>query len=203
MLQTQARAFSAAPEPEIPGRLFSGRRHGNPGFYNKRFEPSQGNDGNFFEHNSTIRGADGFEPTQTPRNPNNFSYSNNIFKGDYWEFRLRAADFLYQIGTRLHRSNDGWTRALFGWTSFSFLMASQALVWKVHLICGTLSLLSRIRDKGAEPTVDEVYVLDTVFANERLSQLFSPETYHVIDYDQEWDEGRSNLYFPEYRTKTA
>lgn len=116
---------------------------------------------------------------------------------------MRAADYLYQIGTRLHRSNDGWTRTLFGYTAFSFLMASQALVWKIHFGFGTLALLSRVRDKGMEPTVDEINVLDTVFANEKVSALFSPESYHVIDYDQEWDEGRSNPYFPEYRTKTA
>jgi hypothetical protein len=204
MVFNQMRLFGAhAAHHEPAGRLFSGRKHGNPGYYNKRFEPSQGNDGNFFEHNSTIRGADGFEPRQTQRNPNKFSFSNNIFKGDYWEWRMRGADYLYQIGTRLHRSNDGWTRTLFAWTSFSFLMASQALVWKIHFVCGSLVLLARIRDKGAEPTVDEINVLDTIFANERLAQLFTPKTYHVIDYDQEWDEGRANPYFPEYRTKTA
>lgn len=116
---------------------------------------------------------------------------------------MRASDYLYQIGSRLHRSNDGWTRTLFGWTSLSFLMASQALVWKIHFITGTLVTLARIRDKGAEPTIDEVHLLDTVFANEKLATLFTPTTYHVIDYDQEWDSGRSNPYFPEYRTKTA
>jgi len=203
MVNNQMRFFGAAASEEAPGRLNSGRRTGNPGWYNKRFTPSQGNDGNFFEFNATIKGADGFEPRQTPRDPTKFSYSDNIFKNDYWEWRLRAADYLYQIGSRLHRSNDGWTRTLVGWTSFSFLMASQALVWKIHFLFGTMTLLARIRDKGAEPTVDEINVLDTIFANEKISQLFSPESYHVIDYDQEWDQGRSNPYFPEYRTKTA
>lgn len=66
-----------------------------------------------------------------------------------------------------------------------------------------MATLSRIRDKGTEPTIDEVLVLDTVFANEKLSELFTPETYHVIDYDQEWDEGRTNSYFPEYKTTSA
>jgi len=44
-------------------------------------------------------------------------------------------------------------------------------------------MLTRIRDKGMEPTIDEIAVLDTIFANERLNKLFRPETYHVIDYD--------------------
>jgi hypothetical protein len=202
-MMTQVRSFAAAPEPEAPGRLNSGRKEGNPGYYNKRFEPSQGNDGAYFEFNSTIRGADGFEPKQTQRDPTKFSYSNNFFKSDYWEWRMRAGDYLYQIGSRLHRSNDAWTRCLLGWTSFSFLMASQALVWKLHFIIGSLTLASRIRDKGFEPVMDEIHVLDTVFANEKLSQLFTPTSYHIIDYDQEWDSGRSNPYFPEMRTKTA
>lgn len=198
------RYFAAKAEhQEAPGKIMSGRLTGNPGFYNKRFEPSQGNDGNFFEFQTTFKGADGFEPKQTNYDPTKFSYSNDIFKGDYWEWRMRAADYLYQIGCRLHRSNDGWTRTLVGYTAFSFLMASQALVWKIHFVLGCLTTAARIRDKGAEPTVDEINILDTIFAHEKLSQLFSPETYHVIDYDQEWDSGRSNPYFPEYKTKTA
>ncbi len=116
---------------------------------------------------------------------------------------MRAADYLYQIGCRLHRSNDGWTRTLVGWTAFSFLMIPNALIWKIHFAFFSLTTLARIRDKGAEPTVDEIHVLDSIFNNERLSQLFNPETTHVIDYDQEWDEGRSNPYFPEYSTTTA
>ena len=46
-----------------------------------------------------------------------------------------------------------------------------------------MATLSRIRDKGAEPSIDEILVLDTVFANEKLSELFTPETYHIIDFD--------------------
>jgi len=33
--------------------------------------------------------------------------------------------------------------------------------------------------------------------------LFTPETYHILDYDQEWETGRENPYFPEYRTPVA
>jgi len=116
---------------------------------------------------------------------------------------MRAGDYLYMIGKNLHRSNDGWTRSLIGYSFFSFLMASQALIWKIHFAAATLAVLTRIRDKGREPSLDEVNVLDTIFANEKLRALFSPETYHVIDYDQEWEADLSNPYFPEYRTNVA
>ena len=76
-------------------------------------------------------------------------------------------------------------------------------MWKVHFIFGALITAARIRDKGAEPTVDEIHVFDTIFANEKIKALFTPTTFHVIDFDQEWDEGRQNPYFPEYRTKLA
>ena len=56
--------------------------------------------------------------------------------------------------------------------------------------------VARIRDKGAEPIMDQVWVLDQVFKNEALSKLFKPTTYHVLDFNQEWDEGRDNSYFP-------
>jgi hypothetical protein len=204
MLTVQARSFGAAAHAEeAQGKTDSGRKTANPGWYNKRFEPSQGNDGNFFDFTANIRGAHGFEPKQTQRDPSKFAFSNNIFKNDYWEWRMRGADYLYQIAGRMHRSNDGWTRTLVGYTCFSFLMASQALVWKIHFIAGTLATLARIRDKGAEPTVDEIHILDTIFGNEKLAGLFTPETYHVIDYDQEWDNARSNPFFPEYNTTAA
>lgn len=195
------RFFGAAAEP-VPGKA-SGRMTGNPSFYNKRFESSQSLDSQYVDFQAYIRGANGFEPRQTQRDPDAFAYSNNIFKNDYWEWRMRAGDYLYQIGSRLGRSNDGWTRALVGWTAFSFMMIPQALIWKIHFAFFSLATLSRVRDKGAEPTIDEVLVLDTIFGNEKLSELFTPETYHVIDYDQEWDAGYSNPYFPEFKTNTA
>jgi hypothetical protein len=82
-------------------------------------------------------------------------------------------------------------------------MAHQALFWKVHLVCFGLFTASRIRDRAAEPTIDEVWILDTIFKHSKLSKLFTKETYHVIDYHQEFDKGRDNPYFPEYRTRTA
>ena len=199
---TPTRAFAAKEAPPKPGKC-SGRTSANPGWYNKRFERSQSIDGNYFDYSATIRGAHGFEPKQTERDPTKFNYSSNIFKGDYWEWRMRAADYFYQIGCRLHRSNDGWTRSLLAYTTFSFLMIPHALIWKIHFAFFSLATLARIRDKGAEPTVDEIHILDTIFSNEKLSTLFSPETTHVIDFDQEFDEGRENPFFPEYRTPTA
>jgi len=82
-------------------------------------------------------------------------------------------------------------------------MTPHALLWKFHFAFFTMALVTRIRDKGAEPTVDEIHILDKIFGNKKLGTLFTPDTYHVIDYDQEWDEGRCNPYFPECRTSLA
>ena len=170
MIANQARAFSAKVEtPEAPGKIMSGRKHGNPSWYNQRFLPSQGNDGNFFEINTQFRHADGFEPKQTMRDPSKFKYSDNFMKSDYWEWRMRGADYFYQIGTRLHRSNDAWTRVMIAWTSFAFLMTPHAFIWKFHVVAGSMVIAARIRDKGAEPTVDEIHILDTIFANKKLA----------------------------------
>ena len=83
-----------------------------------------------------------------------------------------------------------WTRSLVAYAGFFFIMFSHAPLWKFHFIATTLITATRIRDKGAEPTVDEFYVLDQLFANEKLRKLFTPETNHIIDYDQEWEQGR-------------
>lgn len=122
---------------------------------------------------------------------------------DYWEWRLRAGDYIYQTCARMQRNNDMYTRALMAYGGFSFLMFSHAWLWKIHLLNAVLITGARIRDKGAEPTIDEVYVLDSIFNNEKLRGLFSPETYHVMDYDQEWEAGRDNPLFPEYRQNIA
>jgi len=39
-------------------------------------------------------------------------------------------------------------------------MTPQALIWKIHFAFFGLATLARIRDKGAEPTVDEIFILD-------------------------------------------
>ena len=168
-----------------------------------RFRPSQGIDNQYVHYTGSFHSADGQEMHKTKRNPADHTYSNNIFNSDFQEWRMRGADYLYQIYSRLHRSNDGWTRTMVAWTAFSFLMFNQALIWKVHFAFFATAAATRIRDKGAEPTIDEIAVLDTLFKNEKISSLFTPETYHVMDYDQEWDAGRDNPMFPEYRTPVA
>jgi hypothetical protein len=82
-------------------------------------------------------------------------------------------------------------------------MLNQAMLWKFHFAFFSLITLARIRDKGAEPSIDEVWILDTIFKNDKIRSLFAPETYHVLDYDQEWDQGRENPFFPEYKTPVA
>jgi len=53
-------------------------------------------------------------------------------------------------------------------------MFAQAPIWKIHFAVSALATAARIRDKGAEPTIDEVWVLDQVFKNEKLNKLFTP-----------------------------
>jgi len=167
-----------------------------------RQSPSQGSDGVYVHKANNIQG-NAAEPTQTNYDPTKFDYSNNIFRNDYFEWRMRASDYLYQVGQNLGRSNDGWTRCLLGYSAFTFMMASQALIWKIHFAATSLALATRIRDKGNEPTIDEINVLDQVFGNEKLRAHFSPSSYHIIDFDQSWDNGLDNPYFPEYRTNMA
>jgi len=178
------------------------RKNANPSYYNMRFKPSNGVDNMYVHHANTIHGT-ASEPTRTERDPNKFNWSSNIFRNDYFEWRIRASDYLYSTFSRMHRSNDWWTKTLVSWTLFSGYMMSHALIWKIHFAFFGLATMARLRDKGAEPSVDEIWMLDTIFKNERLNKLFSPKTYHVIDYDQEWEAGFDNPYFPEYRTPLA
>lgn len=112
--------------------------------------------------------------TKTERDPSKFQYVTNMINTDYWEWRMRAGDWIYQICSRLHRSNDMWTKTMIGYAGLSFMMFSHAPLWKIHFFAASIFAATRIRDKGMEPTVDEVYVLDQLFANEKLRSLFSP-----------------------------
>lgn len=168
-----------------------------------RFRSSQGVDNDYVNFTGKWYAPGGADKTRTDRNPNNHKFTNNLFSIDADEYKNRASDYIYQMYSRLHRSNDGWTRTLIGYSTFCFLMAHQALFWKVHLFCFGIFTVARIRDRGAEPKVDEVQILDTVFAHDKLKKLFTPTTYHVIDYNQEWDAGRDNPLFPEYSTSIA
>lgn len=82
-------------------------------------------------------------------------------------------------------------------------MAHQALYWKLQLFFMGIFTATRIRDRGMEPTIDEVWIFDNLFKNEKILSLFTPKTFHVIDYHQEYEQGRENPYFPEYRTTMA
>lgn len=104
----------------MPMRTF--RKNYNPGYYNMRFKPSQGIDGIYFHNVNTFHGAYGPELTKTERDPTKMPYSNDVFANDYWEWRMRAGDYLYQIFSNLNRVNDGWTRSLVGYTGFCFMM---------------------------------------------------------------------------------
>lgn len=127
-----------------PARFY--RTTANPHFYNLRFRPSQGNDGNSIPYEAKFLGADGNDQTRTNKDPTKFKYSSNLFNLDYFEWRSRGADYVYQIFKRLHRNNDAWTKCLLAYTGFSFAMMNQALIWKIHFFFFSLFTVTRIRD---------------------------------------------------------
>ena len=61
ILGVPMRAFAAKVQREIPPKA-SGRKTANPGWYNKRFEKSQGKDSDYVDYQGNVRGAHGFEP---------------------------------------------------------------------------------------------------------------------------------------------
>lgn len=48
---------------------------------------------------------------------------------------------------------------------------------------------TRIRDKTADPEINEVHLRDIIHENPELGALFKPETIHLLDYDMEYDTG--------------
>lgn len=52
-------------------------------------------DNNYVPYHANWHPAEGVAPAQTNYDPKKFAYSENLFKNDYWEWRLRAGDYLY------------------------------------------------------------------------------------------------------------
>jgi hypothetical protein len=108
-----------------PARFY--RKTAHQHFYNLRFRASQGNDANYIPYEAKFYGANGNEATRTNWDPTKFKFSNNLLNLDYYEYRSRAADYIYQIFKRIDRNNDAWTKVLLGYTGLSFMMMNQAL----------------------------------------------------------------------------
>ena len=89
-------------------------------------------------------------------------------------------DWFYQIMSRLHRSNDWYTRLLILNVIATWNLFSTCLLFKLQFLVGFAVLYSRIRDKGCEPTIDEVQFLDLMFEHPEISKMFNVNTYHVI-----------------------
>jgi hypothetical protein len=70
------------------------RKNVNPSFYNLRFKPSQGIDNIYFHSWANIHAASE-DATKTNRDPSKFDYTNNLFRNDFMEWRMRAADYLF------------------------------------------------------------------------------------------------------------
>ena len=79
----------------MTGPLRNYRKNWNPNFYNLRFSPSQGIDNVYMQYNGHLQTPKGSDPIQSNRDPAAFAWSNNIFRNDFMEWRLRSADYIY------------------------------------------------------------------------------------------------------------
>ena len=62
MLQTSLRQAQITNSLFAPAAQFGFRKNYQPGYYNMRFKPSQGLDGNYISTNAPYHGPDGAEP---------------------------------------------------------------------------------------------------------------------------------------------
>ena len=103
---------------------------------------------------------------------------------------------------RVHRINDAYTSkflpAVFiGLTSVSHLNLSFTILQLTTLTAFWI----RWRDKSADPEIEETYLRAMLHDNERIQELFSVETMHVLDYDCEYQPIPDSLEFPEFNNK--
>ena len=145
---------------------------------------------------------DGFEATQVKKpedspdvRPPMFTYFQDlIYRAmpsfrTYWERRSRLMD-PFQI------------YFLPGFSLFFYQFADLNIGFQMFTVFPWLMFYTRMRDKCGDPDIKEVFLRDMIHQNEEISQLFSVETIHALDYDLEYDAGYPDeAKFPEFKNK--
>lgn len=145
---------------------------------------------------------DNFEPTQVKKpedspvvRPLGYTYWQDLLirifptAQMYWNRRQRILDpfQIYVLPSIAFLLAQGWN-------------ANNGFKIMTLLTCGMF--YTRMRDRCADPDIKETYLRDMIHKNAEISQLFTPETIHVLDYDLEYDSGiPDDAKFPEYRSK--
>ena len=66
MLQSSLRQVQKSQSLFAPTSQFGFRKNYQPSYYNMRFKPSQGKDGNYIGYDASYHGPNGAEPVSTP-----------------------------------------------------------------------------------------------------------------------------------------
>lgn len=145
-----------------------------------------------------------FKKTRTDRNPNNYVFKSNLVHHTLFETRHILADQFYQVFRRLHRCRDPFHLYVLPPTLLGlWTMVGQHLFFTNTFIFLFFSAISRTLSKTEEVKIDEIAFFDLLFKNDKVRSLFTPESFYVVDFNAEFDQGTDNPLFPEYRTKLA
>ena len=89
-----------------------------------------------------------------------------------------------------------------GYSLFFYQFSDLNIGFQLFTVLPWMMFYTRMRDKCADPDIKEVFLRDMIHQNEEISQLFSVETIHVLDYDLEYDAGYPDeAKFPEFKNK--
>jgi hypothetical protein len=63
--------------------------------------------------------------------------------------------------------------------------------------------MARVLSKTEEPRLDEVWLFDFLLNNKEIGKYLKKGSFHVIDFNMEFDKGIDSSLFPEYNNSTA
>lgn len=82
---------------------------------------------------------------------------------------------------------------------FFYQFTDVAFGFKVLAALPWFLFYVRLRDRTLDPDFKETYLRDILWNNKELTQYFSEETSHILDYDCEYDRGfKEGEDFPEF-----
>merc|ERR1712048_1000759 len=119
------------------------------------------------------------------------------------DWQRRVSPGLLTAWNRRERMFDKFTTYVLPFSAFgASLFWDLGLGFKMLTLIPMVTAYVRIRDKTIDPDIKETYLREMIHTNEEISQHFSEDTIHVLDYDLEWEKGFPCAEkFPEFNNK--
>lgn len=103
---------------------------------------------------------------------------------------------------RINRISDPYTSMFLPFAFLSLQSINHlSIAFTILQLTSITAIWIRWRDRSADPEIEETFLRAIIDDNERIQELFSVETMHVMDFECEYQPFPDDLEFPEFNNK--